>query len=195
MTTDPSPSLVLALQRAAHQVLTALEDAARTMGLSPSEMNVLANLLADREFTAAELAGASGLRPSTLTGVLDRLEAAALVLRSPHSQDRRAVVVNLTPSGRSKAGEVHEAVSSYEGRIHTVLRGTALGGFHEVMAAIGHVHRSTAKGPKMHAEAVGVLRAAYIAGAVLDAGAFVGMVLPDGSGVPALSRTFRPGPS
>jgi DNA-binding MarR family transcriptional regulator len=148
MITDPPPSLVLALQRAAHQVLTAFEDAARTMGLSPSEMNVLANLLEDREFTAAELAGASGLRPSTLTGVLDRLEAAALVLRSPHPQDRRAVVVKLTPSGRNKADQVHDAVSTYEGRIHTVLTGTGLRGFHEVIAAIGRVHSSTATGPR-----------------------------------------------
>jgi DNA-binding MarR family transcriptional regulator len=139
MTYDPTRSLVLALQRAAHQVLTAFDDKSRLLDLTPSEMNVLANLMARQPPTATELARTSGLRPSTLTGVLDRLEEADLVVRTRHPTDRRAVALRLTHAGEAKARQLVVCLNDYETLLRDAVRVSALQGFHEVTAAIAQV--------------------------------------------------------
>jgi DNA-binding MarR family transcriptional regulator len=141
---DPARSLVLTLQRAAHQVLTAFDDQGRLLELTPSEMNVLANLMGEHAPTAAELARTSGLRPSTLTGVLDRLEAAELVMRARHPKDRRAVALRLTGAGEAKAQRLVAHLREYELRLHEVLPGAALQGFHEVSSAIAQLSNDAA---------------------------------------------------
>jgi DNA-binding MarR family transcriptional regulator len=88
-----SVSVVLSLQRATHQVLQVLEDAAKQLGLSPVEMNVLANLWLTENATVSQVGRATGLRPATATGVLDRLEERGLLGRLPNPADRRSVTV------------------------------------------------------------------------------------------------------
>ncbi|QWV96457.1 MarR family transcriptional regulator [Geomonas nitrogeniifigens] len=57
----------------------------------------------------SELARQMYLRPATVVGILDRLEAKGLVTRTRSTQDRRAVDLELTDTGRglvAKAPEV-----------------------------------------------------------------------------------------
>ncbi|WP_224981187.1 MULTISPECIES: MarR family winged helix-turn-helix transcriptional regulator [Geobacteraceae] len=57
----------------------------------------------------SELARQMYLRPATVVGILDRLEAKGLVSRTRSKQDRRAVDLELTEAGRgvvAKAPEV-----------------------------------------------------------------------------------------
>ena len=60
---------------------------------------------------------ATALRPSTLTGVLDRLERRELLVRVPNPADRRSIVVRLTPAGRAHATRVAEAFAELEARL------------------------------------------------------------------------------
>ena len=48
----------------------------------------------------AELRDMLHLPAQTITGVLDQLQAAGLVSRSPHPSDRRSTLAELTPAGR-----------------------------------------------------------------------------------------------
>lgn len=48
----------------------------------------------------AELRDMLHLPAQTITGVLDQLQAAGLVKRSPHPRDRRSTIAELTPAGR-----------------------------------------------------------------------------------------------
>jgi DNA-binding MarR family transcriptional regulator len=48
----------------------------------------------------AELRDMLHLPAQTITGVLDQLQAAGLVTRSPHPGDRRSTIAELTPAGR-----------------------------------------------------------------------------------------------
>jgi len=48
----------------------------------------------------AELRDMLHLPAQTITGVLDQLQAAGLVKRSPHPSDRRSTIALLTPAGR-----------------------------------------------------------------------------------------------
>jgi DNA-binding MarR family transcriptional regulator len=49
----------------------------------------------------AELRAMLHLPAQTLTGVIDHLESAGLVSRSPNPLDRRSVLVDITPAGRA----------------------------------------------------------------------------------------------
>jgi DNA-binding MarR family transcriptional regulator len=59
--------------------------------------------------TAGVLAGALGLSPSAVTTVIDRLERLRYVRRAPSREDRRQVLVELTPLLRRRASELYGA--------------------------------------------------------------------------------------
>jgi DNA-binding MarR family transcriptional regulator len=107
-------SIVLLVQRAAHVTGHALAAAVSDERLSPAEVNALANL--DEPLTVSRLAAAAGVRPTTLTSLLDRLEGRGLLVRRPSRDDRRALVVELTPAGRDVADRVRTAVDGLERR-------------------------------------------------------------------------------
>jgi len=60
------------------------------------------------EITSSELGKRTGLDSATLTGILDRLEAAELLERRRHPDDRRAIQVCLTGKGSETAKEIYE---------------------------------------------------------------------------------------
>jgi MarR family transcriptional regulator, organic hydroperoxide resistance regulator len=113
---DEHWSLALAVQQAAHRSAHALGHALAEQGMAPSEVNVVANLDRARELTVSQLAGACGVRPSTLTGLLDRLEDRGLLTRNPAPHDRRALLVALTADGRRTARTVRHAVADLDRR-------------------------------------------------------------------------------
>jgi DNA-binding MarR family transcriptional regulator len=54
----------------------------------------------------AELRDTLHLPAQTITSVLDQLQAAGLVTRSPHPRDRRSTVAELTPAGRETVDRI-----------------------------------------------------------------------------------------
>ena len=86
--------LVGALQR---KVIRKLSGQLETGGLSLSEGFVLWRLHKRGSSRVSEIAALSGLPPSTLTGLLDRLVAGGWVERESDPDDRRAVVMRGTP--------------------------------------------------------------------------------------------------
>jgi DNA-binding MarR family transcriptional regulator len=72
--------------------------------------------------TASEIATTLGKHPSTLTGVLARLEARALIVREADAEDRRRARFTLTAAGkkvdRERRGTVEAAVRRALGRAH-----------------------------------------------------------------------------
>ena len=109
-TSEESGSVVLALQRATHVTMRALAGRVSDLGLTPGEINAVANLPLDGSLTVSELATATGSQLSTTTSVLDRLEQRGLVSRGARPGDRRAVQVALTPTGRAAARRVTAAL-------------------------------------------------------------------------------------
>jgi MarR family transcriptional regulator, organic hydroperoxide resistance regulator len=110
--------LIAEWQRVTHLLLSALEEELFDLGLSAAETNALACFDgAPAKRPVRELVAATGQRPSTLTGVLDRLERRGLVARRPNPADRRSVVVELTPAGRGAAERVTSAFAQLEARL------------------------------------------------------------------------------
>ena len=109
-------SALLALQRATHATLQVLSAELVDLDLTASEINALANLADGRGRTVSELGAAAGTRPTTLTSVLDRLERRGHITRGTRPGDRRAVLIELTPSGRLTAATIRQAVADLERR-------------------------------------------------------------------------------
>ncbi len=107
-------SILLALQRATHVTLHAITVRLTGLGLTPAEINAVANLPSTGAVTASELGAAMGSKPSSVTSILDRLEGRGLVTRGPRPGDRRAVNVSLTAAGRKVAQQVSRAVREVE---------------------------------------------------------------------------------
>jgi DNA-binding MarR family transcriptional regulator len=133
---EKSATIVLSLQRATHRVLQVLDDAAKELGLSPVEMNVLANLRLTENATVSQVGRATGLRPSTATGVLDRLEDRGLLGRLPNPADRRSTTIELSNEGQTMARKVMAAMRAVDDQIRASTPDSSLMGYHEVVGAI-----------------------------------------------------------
>lgn len=93
---------------------------ARTLGVTGPQRLVIRVLGRSPGSTAGELAGTLGLHPSTITGILKRLEDQALLERKLDAEDRRRVRFRLTAKGRrvdrERKGTVEAAVRRALGR-------------------------------------------------------------------------------
>ena len=109
--------LIAEWQRVTHLLLRAIDDELAGRGLSAAETNALACFAGAPRRTVGELVAATGQKPSTLTGVLDRLERRGLVARTPNPADRRSVLIELTETGRASASAVDAAFAAVEARL------------------------------------------------------------------------------
>jgi DNA-binding MarR family transcriptional regulator len=71
------------------------------LGIHPGHKVLLLELDSEGPRTQAQLAGASGYEPPTITMSVRQLEAAGFVLRRPSPTDGRATMVELTDKGRA----------------------------------------------------------------------------------------------
>jgi DNA-binding MarR family transcriptional regulator len=79
---------------------------------------------------------AFGLRPSTLTNALDRLERRGFLLRRSDPHDRRTFLLELTAAGRRAASQVTRLVEAVEARLASRVSKAQLASFDAVMAAL-----------------------------------------------------------
>ena len=86
--------LIFAFQR---RVMRRLTHHLAGEGLSTSEGIVLWRLHKHGARRVSDIASSSGLPPSTLTGLLDRLVEGGWVAREPDPDDRRAIIMQPTP--------------------------------------------------------------------------------------------------
>ena len=78
--------------------------------VKPAYLCVLMSLWQEDGLKVIELGKRAGLEPSTMTGLLDRMERDDLVTRSPDLHDRRVLRINLTKTGQQVRGPVLSVV-------------------------------------------------------------------------------------
>jgi DNA-binding MarR family transcriptional regulator len=132
-------SLLVLLQRATHVTLQVLATELADLGLTASEVNVLANLADGQARTVSELGAAAGVRPTTLTGVLDRLEQKGHITRAARPGDRRAVEIALTEVGVKSAGQVQRAFAAVEEQALAGVSATAVNQARRVLTALAAI--------------------------------------------------------
>jgi DNA-binding MarR family transcriptional regulator len=103
------------VHRATHRVGLHIERLRRPR-VTQAEAHVLAFLDAGAS-TIAEVHRAFAHKRSTLTSILDRLEARQLILRTSDPRDRRTFVISLTARGRTVARRVARHLEAFEARV------------------------------------------------------------------------------
>ena len=94
--------------RGYQSALDAFDEAvAASLGVNRTDLRCLDLLSQHQPMTAGALARASGLTTGAVTFVLDRLEDHELVRRRRGPDDRRVVLVDLTPQGAARAFALH----------------------------------------------------------------------------------------
>lgn|GEM_PF-574106 len=129
-----APTLVIALQRATHAAGVRMESLLAEAGVSQGEAHVLALLADGGEHAVGELQRGLGHRPSTLSGILDRLETRGLVSRALNGADRRSFLIRLTRSGRVAARAVTGALHAIEQDVLAGVSARDAAGFYAVTA-------------------------------------------------------------
>lgn len=113
-----SPDLTWLLHRAAQHMRAAMDEAVRAHGLTAArDWIVLSALSTGARQTQLSLANALGLDKTTMTSLLDRMEARGLITRSLDRHDRRARIPELTEAGR----QVEAAVTGARDRVEADL--------------------------------------------------------------------------
>jgi DNA-binding MarR family transcriptional regulator len=82
------------------------EVAARKLGVNQTDLRALNILENQGRMTAGRLAALMGLTTAAVTAVLDRVERAGYARRVRDEQDRRQVIVELTPLVGERGGQI-----------------------------------------------------------------------------------------
>lgn len=69
------------------------------VGVGAAEMRAMSIIGTAGEMTPKELSILLDITTGSMTAMVDRLEAAAMVARNPHPTDRRSLLLTLTPAG------------------------------------------------------------------------------------------------
>ena len=89
-----------------HQLHKLIDQAMSSAGLSLARFKVLTRLADGGTMNQATLAGLLGVAPRSVTDTVDGLERDGFVTRADDAHDRRARIVELTPSGRDALASV-----------------------------------------------------------------------------------------
>lgn len=87
------------------------QSVASRLGVSPTEATAMGELLHRGPLTPSALANRVGLTSPSVTGLIDRMESAGVVVREPNPADRRSVLVGLTGAGRQAITRAFSAFS------------------------------------------------------------------------------------
>jgi DNA-binding MarR family transcriptional regulator len=94
--------------RASQTAVDMLDEAvADFLGLHRTEMRCLDILDREGPMTAGQLAEKARISPGAMTSVLDRIEKKGLARRTRDTEDRRRVLVEVTPELRKGAAELY----------------------------------------------------------------------------------------
>jgi DNA-binding MarR family transcriptional regulator len=91
-------NIVLAIQDEQTQQTFLSNAIADRLGLTSSELEVMGTLVARGPLSAGDLAKRTGLTSGAVTRLIDRLAERGSVRRLPDPEDRRRVLVEITPS-------------------------------------------------------------------------------------------------
>ncbi|WP_330294472.1 MarR family winged helix-turn-helix transcriptional regulator [Streptomyces sp. NBC_00503] len=78
-------------------------ETARLLGVNETDLRCLEILMATEEAAPSALGTQLGLTTGSVTAMLDRLEKAGYLTRSPHPTDRRRTLVRVTPEASGRA--------------------------------------------------------------------------------------------
>jgi MarR family 2-MHQ and catechol resistance regulon transcriptional repressor len=131
--------LLADIERCAHLIARHWETTAGDVGVTQAEAHVLAQLARHGSVPIGLLHDRFGHKRSTLTNVLDRLEARGFVRREVNAGDRRSFVVSLSAAGRPVAARVTKVQDALERELGARLDQDTIHAVASVAAALDSV--------------------------------------------------------
>jgi DNA-binding MarR family transcriptional regulator len=107
--------LIFGIHRATHRIGLYIQRHAPD--LTQAEAHILCHLHESGDSAVSALHRAFAHKRSTLTSVLDRLDARGLITRESSQTDRRSFVIRLTAAGKKKATRIHRQLESLEAEV------------------------------------------------------------------------------
>jgi DNA-binding MarR family transcriptional regulator len=129
------------LHKASRQISVYLETHTREVGVSPIEGHFLTYLRSYSPAPIGELVRVFGIKQSTFTSMLDRLEKAGLIRREMNPGDRRSFLIHITDPGRELAERLNRSLETFEAEIREKVSPQDMEGFRAVMAAVEEITR------------------------------------------------------
>jgi MarR family transcriptional regulator, organic hydroperoxide resistance regulator len=126
------------VQHATHRIGRHLETALAAIGVDQAEAHVLSALAAG-PMTVAALVETVGVKRSTLTNILDRLERRGLVTREINPHDRRSFVVRPTRGGERAAKKVATTFAAVDARLARATTANEREAFEAVLARLKEI--------------------------------------------------------
>lgn len=136
---DVDHCIFLQLSNAGRLAVRFLSQRVSGLNITPVQAMVLGFLNDEDRITSGELGKKADLDSATLTGILDRLEAAGLIERKGNPNDRRAIQIHLTEKGRKTADD---AVRTIKAANVDFLKGLTESEKQELMRLIGKIRSS-----------------------------------------------------
>jgi DNA-binding MarR family transcriptional regulator len=109
--------------------------------VSPLEGHVLTYLRSYAPASIRDLVRVFGVKQSTFTSLLDRLERGGLVRRTINPDDRRSFLVHITDEGSELAGRLTRHLRTLEDDIRHRVEVRDVKGFRAVMQAVDEITR------------------------------------------------------
>ena len=91
---------IQSLRRISKAIQNYSQEVSKKFGITGPQLWTLKTLAVDGNLSLGELSKKMYLHPSTVSGVVDRLEKKGFVRRDRAQEDRRVVTVHLTPKGK-----------------------------------------------------------------------------------------------
>ena len=142
----------LVLMKAHRSLLRHAERSIVSLDMCISDFGVLEVLLHKGPQSVSEIGRRVDLTSGSITTAIDRLEQRGLVARAAHASDRRARVVHLTPTGKTRITHVFgthkEAMDRAAHGLSKAERGTLI----ELLKKLGTTaeHQLTTEGERKH---------------------------------------------
>ena len=129
------------LHKASRQISVYLETHTRELGVSPVEGHLLTYLRSYTPAPIGELVRVFGIKQSTLTSMLDRLEEAGFIRREINREDRRSFLIRISEEGLELAERLNRFLETLEEEIRQRVSPRDVKGFHAVMGAVEELTR------------------------------------------------------
>lgn len=129
------------LHKASRQITVYLEAQDEDSGLSTTDGHILTYLRSYAPAAIGELVRVFGIKQSTFTSMLDRLEKAGLIRREINPGDRRSFLIHITDQGVAVAEDSTRRLMEFEDEIRRRATPRDVQGFHAVMAVIEEITR------------------------------------------------------
>jgi DNA-binding MarR family transcriptional regulator len=149
-----SMAVATSIMRVQQLLLAGIDDALRPFNLTFAryEALVLLTFTKHGRLPMSRMGERLMIHPTSVTNIVDRLEAQGLVQRAAHPSDRRTTLVEITKPGRTVVRAATEALTSVRFGLGT-LRGDRLATLYDLLREVrigaGDLPESAADGPRL----------------------------------------------